>query len=79
MALTPAVSLQRPCKYQGPEKPPMCENNHNESKVAKLGVPVVHWGCPKRIGNNAINRMCYGILNVSPLPPMFLMLFEKNR
>jgi len=44
----------------------MCENNHNESNLAKLAIPMVGWGYPKDIGNNAINRICYDILNLSP-------------
>ena len=35
--------VQRSCRYQGSEKPPMYENNHNRPKVAKLAVPMVRW------------------------------------
>ena len=60
------LSLQMPpcCRYQGPKKPPMFENNYNEPKVAKLAVSMVRWRCPNHIGNKTINLDCYGTLNI---------------
>jgi len=46
--------LQRSGRYQGSEKPPMCENNHNRPNLAGITVFVVRWGCPKHIGNNFV-------------------------
>jgi len=43
----------------------MCENNHNESNLAKLAIPMVGWGYPKDIGNKTINSDYYDILNTS--------------
>jgi len=44
---------QRCCRYQGPEKPPICENNHNKPNLVGMMVFVVPWGCAKHIGKNS--------------------------
>jgi len=39
---------------QAPKKPPMRENNRNESNLAMMSLFTVRWGYSKRIGNNLI-------------------------
>jgi len=60
-------TLQRFGRYQGPEKLPMCENNCNESNLAKLAVSMVRWGCPKHIGNNSDGFDNWYCLNLSKI------------
>jgi len=46
----PRLSLNRGCRYRGPQKPPMCENNHNVPNLAKIDLYVVPSLLPKNIG-----------------------------